>query len=219
VDGIEWIRLQYAYPSQFPLDALDAINRNAKVCHYLDMPLQHASDAMLKAMRRGITKRRTQELIDIIRATVPGIALRTSMISGFPGETLADHQELIEFIQHNRFERLGVFKYSHEENTAAHVLMDDVPTEEKERRAEELMFVQQGISQELNAARVGQTLQVLIDRKEGGHWVGRTQFDSPEVDNEVLIDATQFLLSPGSFVQATITAAEEFDLYATPVFA
>lgn len=216
VEGIEWIRLQYAYPSQFPIDVLAVIRDQPKICRYLDMPLQHASDNMLKAMRRGITAKRTQELLDTIRKEVPGIALRTTLISGFPGETEQDHQDLIDFVKQNRFERLGVFAYSHEENTAAYNLEDDVPAEVKEERVAEIMAVQQEISAEINESKVGQTLKVLFDRKEGGYFIGRTEFDSPEVDNEVLVEAKHFVRL-GDFAEVKITSAAEFDLYGTPV--
>lgn len=208
--------MQYAYPSQFPLDVLAVIRDQPKICRYLDMPLQHASDNMLKAMRRGITAKRTQELLDTIRKEVPGIALRTTLISGFPGETEQDHQDLIDFVKRNRFERLGVFAYSHEENTAAYNLEDDVPAEVKEERVAEIMAVQQEISAEINESRVGQTLKVLFDRKEGGYFIGRTEFDSPEVDNEVLVEAKHYVRI-GDFAEVNITSAAEFDLYGTPV--
>lgn len=216
VEGIEWIRLQYAYPSQFPIDVLAVIRDQPKICRYLDMPLQHASDNMLKAMRRGITAKRTQELLDTIRKEVPGIALRTTLISGFPGETEQDHQDLIDFVKRNRFERLGVFAYSHEENTAAYNLEDDVPAEVKEERVAEIMAVQQEISAEINESKVGQSLKVLFDRKEGGYFIGRTEFDSPEVDNEVLVEAKHHVRL-GDFAEVKITSAAEFDLYGTPV--
>lgn len=216
VEGIEWIRLQYAYPSQFPLEVLAVMREQPKICRYLDMPLQHASDNMLKAMRRGITAKRTQELLDTIRKEVPGIALRTTLISGFPGETEQDHQDLLNFVKLNRFERLGVFSYSHEENTAAYNLEDDVPGEVKEERVAEIMALQQEISADINEARVGQTLKVLFDRKEGGYFVGRTEYDSPEVDNEVLVEAKHHVRL-GDFAAITITSAAEFDLYGIPV--
>lgn len=216
VEGLDWIRLQYAYPSQFPLDILPVIKERSNICNYLDMPLQHASDAMLKSMRRGITAARTQDLIDQIRTEVPGIHLRTTMISGYPGETEADHVALLQFIRHNRFERLGVFAYSHEENTAAFNLVDDIPQEVKEARVEEIMAEQQEISQELNESKVGLEMEVLFDRKEGQYFIGRTEFDSPEVDNEVLVDATKHFVRTGDFAKVRIDSAAEFDLYATP---
>lgn len=213
VAGLQWLRLQYAYPSQFPLDVLPVMAEHATICNYMDMPLQHASDRMLKMMRRGITARRTQEVIDTIRTALPELAFRTTLITGFPGETVEDHRDLLTFIERNRFERLGVFEYSHEENTAAYVLEDDVPAEEKSARAAEIMSVQQGISNEINQLRVGKTLPVLFDRKEGGFWVGRTEWDSPEVDNEVLVDAKAFHAAPGMMANVLITSAEDFDLY------
>ena len=213
VEGLEWIRLQYAYPSQFPMDVLDVMNERDNICKYLDMPLQHISDNMLKSMRRGITKRRTIELVNEIRSRVPNIALRTTMIAGYPGETEQDVAELIDFVAESKFDRLGVFTYSHEENTHAHTLNDTLSAEEKQARADSIMEVQQDISFQLNQAKVGQTFKVMIDRKEKDYFVGRTEFDSPEVDNEVLIDAKEQYLSVGSFVQAKISKATEFDLY------
>ena len=217
INDLAWIRLQYAYPSQFPEDILPVMRERSNICNYLDIPLQHASDNMLKSMRRGISAARTQDLIDKIRFEVPNIHLRTTMISGYPGESEADHQAMLDFVEKNRFERLGVFTYSHEENTAAYNLVDDVPQELKEARVEEIMGLQQDISHELNQAKVGQELKVLFDRKEGQFFVGRTEFDSPEVDNEVLVDASKHFLRIGDFAQVTIDSAEEFDLYATPI--
>jgi ribosomal protein S12 methylthiotransferase len=213
--GADWIRLQYAYPSQFPVDILPIMRERANICNYLDMPLQHGAENMLKSMRRGITAHRTQELIDQIRQEVPGIALRTTMIVGYPGESDSDHQEHLKFIEKNKFDRLGVFTYSHEENTAAYNLENDVPEEVKEARAEEIMNLQQGISLDLNQLKVGQTHQVLFDRKEGNYFIGRTQFDSPEVDNEVLVDATlsNNFIRVGDFANITIDSAEDFDLF------
>ena len=216
VNDLDWIRLQYAYPSQFPEDILPVMRERSNICNYLDMPLQHASDAMLKSMRRGITAARTQDLIDKIRQEVPGIHLRTTMISGYPGETDADHQVMLEFVEKNKFERLGVFAYSHEENTAAFNLVDDVREAIKEERVSEIMELQQGISQALNQSKVGQSMKVLIDRKESQYFVGRTEYDSPEVDNEVLIDANDHFVRIGDFVEVTIDSAAEFDLYASP---
>lgn len=214
VDGIDWIRLQYAYPSQFPMDVLDVMNERENICKYLDMPLQHITDNMLKSMRRGITKRRTIELINDIRERVPNIALRTTLIAGYPGETEKDVEEVIDFVEKTRFDRLGVFTYSHEENTHAYTLVDDVPDEVKQERADQIMAVQQDISLELNQAKVGKQYKVLIDRIEKDHFVGRTEFDSPEVDNEVLITATDEYLRIGDFVNVEIESAAEFDLYA-----
>lgn len=214
VDGIDWIRLQYAYPSQFPMDVLDVMNERENICKYLDMPLQHITDNMLKSMRRGITKRRTIELINDIRERVPNIALRTTLIAGYPGETEKDVEEVIDFVEKTKFDRLGVFTYSHEENTHAYTLVDDVPDEIKQERADQIMAVQQDISLELNQAKVGKQYKVLIDRIEKDHFVGRTEFDSPEVDNEVLITATDEYLRIGDFVNVEIESAAEFDLYA-----
>lgn len=213
VEGLDWIRLHYAYPSQFPMDALDVIAERSNICNYLDIPLQHISDNMLKAMRRGITRRRTQEVVDTIREKVPGIALRTTMLVGHPGETDADFEELKDFIRHNKFERLGVFTYSHEDNTHSGTLVDDVPDEVKEQRAAELMELQEQISFELNQEKVGKTYKVLFDRVEGGHFVGRTEFDSPEVDNEVLVDKKSNFVRLGDYAMVKIKQASAFDLY------
>jgi len=219
VEGIEWIRLHYAYPAQFPMEIIDAICDNPKVCHYLDMPLQHASNRILTEMRRNITREDTIELIKAIRAKVPDIAIRTTMLVGFPGETEEDFESLKSFIEEMRFERLGVFTYSHEDSTRAHIAQDDVAEEVKQERAAELMSVQEEISRELNQLKVGKIFKVLIDRKEGGFFIGRTEFDSPEVDNEVLIDASRAYLRVGEFAQVHITSAEEFDLYGEVVSA
>jgi ribosomal protein S12 methylthiotransferase len=213
VDGIEWIRLHYAYPAQFPLEIIDAIAENDKVCNYLDMPLQHASDNILTAMRRNITNAETRDLIHKIREKVPNIGLRTTMLVGFPGETEEDFNNLEDFIEEVRFDRLGVFTYSHEESTRAHGLEDDVPMDLKEERAAVLMGVQEQISHELNQKKVGQTFKVLFDRKEGGYFIGRTEYDSPEVDNEVLVPAKDAYVRVGDFANVKITSAEEFDLY------
>jgi ribosomal protein S12 methylthiotransferase len=212
VNGIEWIRLQYAYPAGFPLEILDTMAERENICRYLDMPLQSGSDAMLKHMRRGITREKTEALIQTIREKVPGIALRTTLISGYPGETEADFEETYSFVERMRFDRLGIFNYSHEENTHAYSVEDNVPEEVKQERSDEIMALQQTISEELNQAKVGQTVKVLVDRKESGYFVGRTEFDSPEVDNEVLIPAEQYARM-GDFVQVKINKAEEFDLY------
>lgn len=213
VEGIEWIRLQYAYPSQFPMDVLDVMNERSNICKYLDMPLQHITDNMLKSMRRGITKRRTIELVNEIRERVPGIAMRTTLISGYPGETEKDQEEVLKFVEEMRFDRLGVFTYSHEENTHAYTLVDDVPDEIKQERADEIMALQQDISMELNQERIGKTYKVLVDRIEKDYFIGRTEFDSPEVDNEVLIDAKDEYLRIGDFAEVNIYDATEFDLY------
>jgi ribosomal protein S12 methylthiotransferase len=213
VEGIEWVRLHYAYPAQFPMEIIDAIAENPKVCNYLDMPLQHAADNILTTMRRNITNADTRALINKIRERVPGIAIRTTMLVGYPGETEQDFEELKQFIIDMRFERLGVFTYSHEESTRAHDVEDDVPQEVKEERAAELMGIQEDISRELNQAKVGNTYKVLFDRKEGGYFIGRTEFDSPEVDNEVLVDAKTTYIRVGDFANVKINSAEEFDLY------
>jgi ribosomal protein S12 methylthiotransferase len=211
VEGLEWIRLHYAYPSKFPLEVLDVMRERDNICKYIDIPLQHASNNMLKAMRRNITREEMSELIKEIRQRVPGIAIRTTLIAGFPGETLEDIEELKEFLKEHRFDRVGIFTYSHEENTSAHDLVDNVPAEEKQRRAEEIMEVQQEISLDINQSKEGQILKVLVDKKEAGRFLGRTQFDSVEVDNEVVIN-TNKRLKPGDFVQVKITKAYDYDL-------
>jgi ribosomal protein S12 methylthiotransferase len=213
VQGIDWIRLQYAYPSGFPMEILDVMNERENICKYLDMPLQHITDNMLKSMRRGITKQKTIDLVNSIRDKVPDIALRTTLICGYPGETEQDYQEMKNWVEETRFDRLGCFTYSHEEKTHAHTLTDDVPQEIKEQRVEEIMEAQQGISFEINQQKVGNIYKVLIDKKEGEYFVGRTEFDSPEVDNEVLIHASTNYASIGSFVNVKIDRAEDFDLY------
>jgi len=212
LDGIDWIRLHYAFPSGFPMDVLDVMAENDKICNYIDIPLQHASDKMLKSMRRGITAKKTDELIKAFREKVPGIAIRTTLICGYPGETEADFKEMKEFVRAKRFDRLGVFAYSHEENTHAYKLEDDVPKALKEERAAEIMNIQQGISYEKNQEKIGQTLAVLVDSKEGDQYIGRTQFDSPEVDNEVLINTPNQYLRIGDFVNVKIISASEYDL-------
>jgi len=213
VDGIEWIRLQYAYPSGFPMDILEVMNERSNICNYLDMPLQHISDSMLSSMRRGITRQKTIDLVNSIRNKVPDIALRTTLICGYPGETEKDFEEMKEWVNETRFDRLGCFTYSHEEKTHAHELIDDVPEEVKQERVETIMGIQQEISFDINQDKVGQTYKVLIDKKEGNYLTGRTEYDSPEVDNEVLIDTRISYASPGSFVQVKIDRAEDFDLY------
>jgi ribosomal protein S12 methylthiotransferase len=213
VEGIQWIRLQYAYPSGFPMDVLPVLRERANVCRYLDMPLQHGSTAVLQRMRRGITREKTEQLVATIREQVPGIALRTTLIAGHPGETEAEFEEMYRFVEESRFDRLGIFTYSHEEGTHSYSYADDVAPELKQERADAIMDLQQGISWELNQEKIGTTMPVLIDRKEGGYWVGRSEFDSPEVDNEVLIKAEGVYLPIGDFAQVNITAAEEFDLY------
>jgi len=213
VNGIEWIRLQYAYPSGFPMEILDAMNERENICKYLDMPLQHITDNMLKSMRRGITKQKTIDLVNQIRDKVPGIAMRTTLITGYPGETEQDFEEMQRWVEETRFDRLGCFTYSHEEKTSAYALVDDVPDEVKQERADAIMEIQQGISFEKNQEKVGNAYKVLIDKKEGDYFVGRTEYDSPEVDNEVLIDANKQYATVGSFVQVKIDKAEDFDLY------
>lgn len=217
LEGLDWIRLQYAYPAGFPLDVLDVIAERPNICNYLDMPLQHGSTKMLKVMRRGITREKTEDLIATIRAKVPNIALRTTLIAGHPQETEEDFEEMMTFVKNSRFDRLGVFAYSHEENTHSHTYADDVPVEVKEARTDLIMEVQESISAALNQEKIGKTYKVLIDRKESGFWVGRTEHDSPEVDNEVLIDAKDTYCRMGDFVNARITDATEFDLYAETV--
>jgi ribosomal protein S12 methylthiotransferase len=217
VDGIEWIRLHYAFPSGFPFDVLDVMREEDKICNYLDIPLQHISDHMLHSMRRGTTRDKTYRLIEAFRERVPGITLRTTLISGYPGESDEDHRQVLEFIREVRFDRLGVFSYSHEENTHAFSLNDDVPEEVKRERMEEIMAVQQQISASLNEAKVGKEYRVLIDRKEGEFYFGRTEADSPEVDNEVLIEAKSSYLRQGGFTSVKITSAGEFDLFGVPV--
>jgi len=213
VPGIEWIRLQYAYPSGFPMEILDAMNERDNICKYLDMPLQHITDNMLKSMRRGTTKQKTIDLVNQIRDKVPNIAMRTTLICGYPGETQYDFEEMAAWVEETKFDRLGCFTYSHEEKTHAHTLVDDVPDELKQQRVDDIMEIQQGISFEINQEKVGKTFKVLIDKKEGDFFVGRTEFDSPEVDNEVLIDASTGYAANGSFVNVKIDRAEDFDLY------
>ncbi len=213
VDGIEWIRLQYAYPSGFPMEILDAMNERSNICKYLDMPLQHISDDMLRSMRRGTTKQKTIDLVNAIRDKVPNIAMRTTLITGYPGETEADFNEMYDWVEETRFDRLGCFTYSHEEKTHAHTLVDDVPEEVKQDRVDAIMELQQGISYEKNQEKIGHTFKVLIDKIDNGYITGRTEYDSPEVDNEVLIDATQQYATIGSFVNVKVDSAEDFDLY------
>lgn len=241
VEGIEWLRLHYAFPQGFPLDAIDVIARESKICKYLDMPLQHITDNMLASMRRGTTKQRTIDLVNTIRRNIPGIAIRTTLIAGYPGETVEDFEEMKQWVQETKFERLGIFTYSHEENTHAFKLEDNVPQKEKQRRADEIMKVQKKISLAFNKSLIGKTMKVLIDRKEGDYFIGRTEFDSPEVDNEVYISAlTGISSSPllpgegaevrslkdhsemsaavylrtGDFVNVKITKAKDYDLEA-----
>jgi ribosomal protein S12 methylthiotransferase len=211
IEGLEWIRLHYAYPSKFPLEILDVMRDRPNICNYLDMPLQHASDRMLKAMKRQITRAEMDELIHAIREKVPGICLRTTLIAGFPGETEEDIVSLQDFLTQHRFDRVGIFTYSHEEGTSAHDLIDDVSAEEKESRAQQVMETQQEISLELNQQKLGQVFKTLIDKKEAGRYLGRTEFDSVEVDNEVIIQ-TDKKLKIGSFVNVRITKAYDYDL-------
>jgi ribosomal protein S12 methylthiotransferase len=211
VKGLQWIRLHYAYPSKFPLEILDVMRERENICNYLDMPLQHAANNMLKAMKRQITREEMEELIVAVREKVPGICLRTTLIAGFPGETQDDIEELKMFLQKQRFDRVGIFTYSHEEGTSAHDLVDDVPADEKERRAQEVMEVQQEISYELNQQKVGKDFKTIIDKKEAGRYLGRTEFDSVEVDNEVVIHSSK-KLPIGDFVNVKITKAYDYDL-------
>jgi ribosomal protein S12 methylthiotransferase len=211
IKGLEWIRLHYAYPSKFPLEVLDVIRERNNICKYLDMPLQHASDNMLKAMRRQITRAEMTELIHTIRERVPGICLRTTLIAGFPGETAADVEELKEFLLEHRFDRVGIFPYSHEEGTSAGELVDDIPADVKQQRAQEIMEVQQEISYEKNQEKVGKVFRTLIDKKEAGRYLGRTEFDSVEVDNEVIIHSPE-PLTVGDFVLVRITKAYDYDI-------
>jgi ribosomal protein S12 methylthiotransferase len=213
VEGIEWIRLHYTYPNKFPRDIFDSMKKHSSVCNYLDIPLQHASDRMLKAMKRQTTRAEMTELLEYAREMIPEITLRTTMIVGFPGETEEDFQDLCDFVEEVRFDRLGVFKYSHEEDTSAHALVDDVPSEVKEERAQRLMDIQRQISLEKNIEKEGKVFKVLFDRKEGMHFVGRTEGDSPEVDNEVLVDAREQFVRLGDFAYIEITEATEYDLY------
>jgi len=212
IDGLDWIRLHYAYPSGFPMEVLDVMQKRKNICKYLDIPLQHISDVMLTSMRRGITKAKTVELVNKIREKVPGIAIRTTLICGYPGETQKDHEEMLEWVKESKFERLGVFAYSHEENTHAYLLQDDVSPAVKKKRVEAVMKLQQKISIELNKKMVGKEFKVLFDRKEGNYFIGRTQFDSPDVDNLVFVDAKKNYVRVGDFANVKITKAKEYDL-------
>ena len=214
VEGIDWIRLHYAFPSGFPMDVLDVMAEKPNVCHYLDMPLQHGADQVLKNMRRGITREKTAKLLADIRSRIPDIAIRTTLICGFPGETEEDHKEMLDWVAESRFDRLGCFTYSHEEDTHAYNMEDDVPEDVKRRRVEEVMSLQAGISAELNAAKVGKTFRVLFDRNDAGVFIGRTQFDSPDVDCEVRVEAGEdTYVRLGDFADVTIESATEFDLF------
>jgi ribosomal protein S12 methylthiotransferase len=211
IPGLEWIRLHYAYPSKFPMEIIDAMKEHDNICNYLDMPLQHASNRMLQSMRRQITREEMEDIIGEIKTKIPGICIRTTLIAGFPGETLEDVEELKTFLKKMEFDRVGIFTYSHEENTIAHELVDDVPAEEKERRAQEIMNLQQEISYQKNEEKIGKTFKVIIDKKESGKYLGRTEFDSVEVDNEVIVNS-RVKLNPGDFVQVKITSAYDYDL-------
>lgn len=217
VEGIEWIRLHYAFPTGFPMEVLDVMKEEPKVCNYIDIPLQHISDNILKSMRRGTTKAKTTQLLNDFRSKVPGMTIRTTLIVGYPGETEDDFQILKEWVKDMRFERLGCFTYSHEENTHAYALEDNVPQEIKQQRANEIMEIQSQISWELNQEKIGKEFKVVIDRKEGNYFIGRTEFDSPDVDNEVLIDATKIYLKTGEFATVKIIEASDFDLYAEAI--
>ena len=214
VEGIEWIRLHYAFPNGFPLDVLEVINSEPKICNYIDIPLQHISDKILKSMKRGASMDKINNLLQSFRNKVPGIAIRTTLIVGYPGETNEDFDLLKKWVKKSKFDRLGCFTYSHEENTGAYNLIDDVPDEIKHERLNEIMEIQSQISWELNQNKIGQTFKVLIDRKRSSYYVGRTQYDSPDVDNEVLIEAKSNFLRVGQFVNAKIIEASDFDLYA-----
>jgi ribosomal protein S12 methylthiotransferase len=217
VEDIEWIRLHYAFPTGFPMDVLELMKREPKICNYIDIPLQHISDNILKSMRRGTTKEKTTKLLKDFRAAVPGMTIRTTLIVGYPGETQEDFEIMRDWVQEMKFERLGCFTYSHEENTHAYLLEDNVPEEVKQARAAEIMDLQSQISWDLNQEKVGQTFKCIIDRKEGQYFIGRTEFDSPDVDNEVLIDASKFYVKTGNFINVKIIDATEFDLYGEPI--
>jgi ribosomal protein S12 methylthiotransferase len=212
VEGIEWIRLHYAFPSGFPMDVLDVMNERPNICKYLDIPLQHGSTRMLQLMRRGTTREKTETLLEEIRSKVNGIAIRTTFIAGHPGETEEDFQEMMDFIRKSKFDRAGCFSYSHEEDTHAFSMPDDVPAEEKQKRIDALMSLQESISWELNQKKIGQTFKVLVDRKEGDQYIGRTEHDSPEVDNEVIISSEKEYVRLGDFTHVKIEDASEFDL-------
>lgn len=217
VEGIEWIRIHYAFPTGFPMDVLEVMKTEPKICNYLDIPLQHISDKILTSMKRGTTQEKTTKLLKKFREAVPEMAIRTTLIVGYPGETEEDFQALKEFVKAMRFDRLGCFTYSHEENTTAYELADDVPEEVKLQRANEIMELQSQISWELNQEKVGKTFRCLIDRKEGNYFVGRTEYDSPDVDNEVLIDAKKHYVKIGDFTDVKIIEAADYDLYAEPL--
>lgn len=217
IEGLDWIRLHYAYPSGFPMDVLEVMAERSNICKYLDMPLQHGSTKILQAMRRGITREKTEELVATIRSKVPGLALRTTLIAGYPGETDADFQEMYDFVERTRFDRLGIFTYSHEENTHAYQFIDDVSAEIKKERADLIMELQSGISYELNQLKIGKEFKVLFDRVEGDYFIGRSEFDSPEVDNEVLVKKAEGYVRLGDFSRVFINSADHYDLYGTLV--
>lgn len=217
VEGIEWIRIHYAFPTGFPMDVIEVMKEEPKICNYLDIPLQHISDPILASMKRGTTQEKTTKLLKKFREAMPEMAIRTTLIVGYPGETQADFEALKSFVKEMRFDRLGCFTYSHEENTTAYELKDDVPEEVKLARANEIMEIQSQISWELNQEKIGKTFRCLIDRKEGNYFVGRTEYDSPDVDNEVLIDAKKHYVKTGDFVEVKIIDATDYDLYGEPV--
>ena len=217
VEGIEWIRIHYAFPTGFPMDVIEVMKEEPKICNYLDIPLQHISDPILASMKRGTTQEKTTKLLKKFREAMPEMAIRTTLIVGYPGETQADFEALKSFVKEMRFDRLGCFTYSHEENTTAYELEDDVPEEVKLARANEIMEIQSQISWELNQEKIGKTFRCLIDRKEGNYFVGRTEYDSPDVDNEVLIDAKKHYVKTGDFVEVKIIDATDYDLYGEPI--
>ena len=217
VEGIEWIRIHYAFPTGFPMDVIEVMKEEPKICNYLDIPLQHISDPILASMKRGTTQEKTTKLLKKFREAMPEMAIRTTLIVGYPGETQADFEALKSFVKEMRFDRLGCFTYSHEENTTAYELEDDVPEEVKLARANEIMEIQSQISWELNQEKIGKTFRCLIDRKEGNYFVGRTEYDSPDVDNEVLIDAKKHYVKIGDFVEVKIIDATDYDLYGEPI--
>jgi len=217
IEGIEWIRLHYAFPSGFPLDVLEVMKNEPKVCNYLDIPLQHINTDLLKSMKRGTTSEKTRKLLDQFREKVPNMAVRTTLIVGYPGETEEQFEELKQFVKDSKFERMGCFAYSHEENTSAFDLVDNVPEEVKQKRVADLMEIQAQVSFELNQEKVGKTYQCIFDRKEGNHFIGRTEFDSPDVDNDVLVDASKHYIQIGQFINIKITEATDFDLYGEPI--
>ena len=218
VDGIEWIRLHYAFPTGFPLDVLDVIKEEPKVCNYLDIPLQHINSDILKSMKRGTSSEKTIKLLEQFREKVPDMAIRTTLIVGYPGETEVQFNELKQFVIDSKFERMGCFAYSHEENTTTYNIEDSVPEEVKERRVAELMEIQSQISFDLNQKKVGKVFKCIFDRKDGDFFIGRTEFDSPDVDNEVLVDAKKFYIKTGQFINIKITEATDFDLMGEPMY-